>query len=126
MIRELRREGVNVAFTNPAGPLLVNLPNRNHKKVCLIDDRVAYIGGINFSEHNFEWHDMMLRIEDPQVAGFLREDFDRTSNGENRSASGSFGWIEIHTTDGKTNARQYERIFDVIRNAKDHIVVHMP
>ena len=23
---------------------------------------VAYIGGINFSDHNFAWHDLMLRI----------------------------------------------------------------
>lgn len=126
MIRELKRVGVDVSFTNPVGPMMVNLPNRNHKKVCLVDDQVAYIGGINFSEHNFEWHDMMLRIEDPDLAAFLREDFDRTSRGENRSVSGSFGDIEILITDGKTNARQCEKIFDLIRGAKDHIVVHMP
>jgi len=36
----------------------------DHCKVFIIDDQVAYIGGMNFGrEYRYEWHDMMVEIE---------------------------------------------------------------
>jgi cardiolipin synthase len=64
-IAELRAAGVPVRYVNPLGPLLVRFPVRNHKKLAVVDGRAAYLGGINFSDHNFAWHDVMLRIDDP-------------------------------------------------------------
>ena len=127
MVDRLRRAGIQVTYTNPVGPFLSKLPNRNHKKLVLIDDRISYVGGINFSEHNFEWHDMMLRIDDRGVSRFLRTDFDRTMNGgTNSMGSRSFGDIEIHVTDGKLNGGQFAKIFKVIEGAEKRIHVHMP
>ena len=71
MLKALEADGVGVMLTNPSGPIVVKFLRRNHKKMVVIDDRIAYIGGINFTEHNFEWHDMMLRIEDPELSRFL-------------------------------------------------------
>ena len=70
MIRGLREGGVGVRFVSPLGFLFRRLAVRDHKKIVLVDDDVAYIGGINFSDHNFEWHDMMLRFEDRDIARF--------------------------------------------------------
>jgi cardiolipin synthase A/B len=48
----LRRAGVRVRFCNPAGALLRRFPARDHKKMIVIDGRVAYLGGLNFSDHD--------------------------------------------------------------------------
>jgi cardiolipin synthase len=61
MFAELRAGGVEIQFTNAYGITPRRLLSRNHKKLIVIDDRAAYIGGINFSEHNAAWHDMMIR-----------------------------------------------------------------
>jgi len=59
MFQDARNANITVYFTNPLGFMFHRYPNRNHKKMMLIDDDIAYIGGINFSEHNFAWHDIM-------------------------------------------------------------------
>jgi cardiolipin synthase len=47
---------------------------RNHRKVCIIDDRVAYVGSMNVTADHSEfysgdkaWRDTALRIEGPEV-----------------------------------------------------------
>ena len=52
MISRLQAAGVKVRFTNPYGASPRKLLSRNHKKLIVIDKHVAYLGGINFSEHN--------------------------------------------------------------------------
>jgi len=64
MTRALRNEGVKIRYTNGYGATPRRLLSRNHKKLIVIDDRAAYVGGINFSEHNASWHDMMIRLTD--------------------------------------------------------------
>src|SRR5215510_3490247 len=64
MMSHLTASGVEIKFTNPCGPSARKLLSRNHKKLIVIDDDVAYFGGINFSDHNAAWHDMMLRIDE--------------------------------------------------------------
>jgi len=57
--------------------------------LIVIDDRAAYVGGINFSEHNASWHDMMIRLTDTDAVAFLTNDFRSTWNGGDQMASGS-------------------------------------
>src|SRR5439155_15203987 len=64
MMDELEQHGVGIRFTNPYGLSPRRLLSRNHKKLIVLDDATAYLGGINFSEHNACWHDMMLHIEE--------------------------------------------------------------
>jgi len=84
MFRGLIRAGGRVRLTNPIGPLMANYPARNHKKLIVADD-VAYIGGINFSDHNFAWHDFMLRLEGDATAALLAADFEATFAGAPRA-----------------------------------------
>jgi len=120
---DLRRRGVRVRITNPYGRLWLRFFARNHKKLVVIDGRISYLGGINFSNHNFSWHDMMLRIDDPDIAAFLEEDFLSTWDGRNRSAFQSFPGIDIHLLDGRSNARAFETILDLIRGAREQIFI---
>jgi len=126
MIKDLTANGVGVRFVNPVGPLFCKMPARNHKKILVIDDRISYIGGINFSDHNFAWHDLMLRIDDPDIAAFLRDDFLISWEGKHFGDHKNFGDIELYAFDGKTNKRAFEPLLDLIDGAEKSIYVQSP
>jgi cardiolipin synthase len=78
---ELRAAGGMVRWFHPIFKGL--FPYRNHRKLLLVDDRVAYLGGINISDEYFRgagnglpWRDNALEIDGPEVAG-LRSSFSR-------------------------------------------------
>jgi len=126
MIAALQTDGTRVKFVNPVGPLFTRFAYRNHKKIIVVDDQISYIGGINFSEHNFAWHDMMLRIEDDRVALFLAGDFLATWEERDFAGRGRFGSIELLSLDGRTNAAGFAPLFDLIDKARDTIYVQSP
>lgn len=91
----LRAGGVHVLEFNPVNPLANDnkdweLNNRDHRKLLLIDGRVAFVGGINISDTysssppsgeneddpgqdaSAGWRDTHVQIEGPVVADFQR------------------------------------------------------
>jgi len=126
MMGELEAHGIEIQFTNPYGLSPRRLLSRNHKKLIVIDDETAYLGGINFSEHNASWHDMMLRIEDDLVAEFLRADFMSTWDGQNRVAHRQFDGLELFTADGRANRAAFQRVLDLIDGAQHSIFAESP
>ncbi len=125
----LALSGVRIRFTNAYGPTPRRLLSRNHKKLIVIDERTAYFGGINFSDHNGAWHDMMLRIDDPVAVQFLREDFLTTWRGHDRVArhpGESGGGVEMLTTDGRSNRAVFQRVLDLVDGARRSIFVESP
>jgi cardiolipin synthase len=125
MFRRMAEAGVGVRTTNPMGPLLSGFAFRNHKKLIVADD-VAYIGGINFSDHNFEWGDLMLRIERPDVADRLAGDFLQTYAGRSQSWTQAFGDLRLYGFDGRDNAPGFGEILAEIDAARDSVVVVSP
>lgn len=125
MFRDLVREGVGVRYTNPMGPLLLRIAVRNHKKLMVADD-VAYVGGLNFSEHNFEWHDMMVRIDDRAVVDWLTADFDATWDGKPRTATRRFEQLEILSLDGTDNPEHLDPVLATTLRAERTIDVVSP
>lgn len=75
--RRLRRAGVDVAAALPVNPLRVavaRLDLRNHRKLCVVDGRVGYMGSHNLTDPIYpgkeafgEWMDASVRIEGPVV-----------------------------------------------------------
>lgn len=126
MYDRLRNGGVELRFTWPIGLRLHRMVVRNHKKLIAIDDCVSYIGGMNFSEHNFAWHDVMLRIESPAIAHFLQEDFRHTWEGRDRESSAVVDGIEIVAGTGQGNANMQDTVERVIGGARDRIVLQCP
>ena len=72
--------GIQLRRTAPLGSMARYMLFRDHKKLIVIDGRVAYVGGINVSDHNFAWNDFMVRVEGP-VVGDLVGDFVSTWQG---------------------------------------------
>jgi len=121
--RALAADGVRVHWTNPVGFCFLEFVSRNHKKSVVIDDRIVYLGGINVCDHNFAWHDFMLRIEDERAGAFMRDDIRATLGGENLSSRRDFGSFEIALLDGERNPQLMEPVLQLVREARRSIVV---
>ncbi len=70
----LRRAGCTVRIHNRLMALLAGRFGRNHRKILLVDDEVAFVGGINIGDENLAegaqvgWADLALEIRGPQCA----------------------------------------------------------
>ena len=69
--RQMADMGIRCKVFNPFRPFLTAVQNhRDHRKICVIDGRVAYTGGANLSDeyvnltHPYgHWKDAMLRVQ---------------------------------------------------------------
>ncbi|HEY5409247.1 MAG TPA: phosphatidylserine/phosphatidylglycerophosphate/cardiolipin synthase family protein [Caulobacteraceae bacterium] len=125
MFDAMSQMGVRVRVTNPAGPFLWGFPFRNHKKL-IVADNTAFIGGINFSDHNFAWLDLMLRIEDADISDLLAADFESTWQGQGRSWNAERGDIALFGLDGRDNHARFGQIIAAVEAAKSEIAVVSP
>lgn len=75
---ELRESGCAVRIHNRLLALLVGRFGRNHRKILLVDDEVAFVGGINIGDEyvgdreRAGWADLALEIRGPQCASLGR------------------------------------------------------
>ncbi len=120
LLDRLAGQGVVVAVTNPVGRNPLRFPLRNHKKLLVIDD-VAWLGGINFSDHNFAWQDLMVRIDDPAVAQFLAATFEDDWRGTPRGAAAKFGDLDLVSLDGAGNEAALAPVLTLFAGARQSI-----
>jgi cardiolipin synthase len=70
-IKRYLKSGSRVRVRASANPWLTV----DHRKCMIIDDREAYIGGMNFGrQYRYEWHDMMVGLSGP-IVGRLEKDY---------------------------------------------------
>jgi len=122
-VKRLRGAGVGVRFSNPLGPSPTRLARRNHKKIAVFDGRVAYLGGINFSDHNFAWHDMMFRVECDELGGLLDSDFLASWSGSPLAKDSTAGPLRVISLNGRGNARGLRPVLDAMDEARHSIDV---
>jgi len=87
MFDRMEAAGVSIVYVRPFGRLLQWGLFRNHKKIFVLDD-VGYVGGINISDHNFEWLDFKVSIVNSKLVDILAADFAATRLGNAPSLSG--------------------------------------
>ncbi len=123
---DLQNQNIAMKLVNPLGPLFYKMPSREHRKYYIVDDTIAYIGGINVSDHNFAWHDMMVRIDDPEIVRILHFDFLESWN--DRRTGGAFRTPdnEVLIFDGLNNAVLSQKIIDLIDLARKSIFLQAP
>ncbi len=90
LFKRLRDGGVQVIEFNPINPLLAHgnwrITQRDHRKILIVDGRIAITGGVNISEvysgelfgvkeekeEEIPWRDTDVQIEGPAVAEFQK------------------------------------------------------
>ena len=125
LLRVAERDGVRIVVTNPMGCLWRKFPFRNHKKMMVVDDQ-AFLGGINLSEHNFQWHDLMMRTGCPTLVGALAQDFYDTLYRVNSSRVVLTPLGKLYFLDGRRSRAEYEEIFATIEQARKSVDVITP
>lgn len=81
------REESAVTVRMQANPLMAG----DHTKSIVIDGERAFLGGMNVGrEYRYEWHDMMVELRGPVVAG-IRRDFESTW--DRASLFGDISWL---------------------------------
>lgn len=80
LVAELTAAGIEVEIFNTLIPGTVRYLRtwyfRDHRKIVVVDSRVAFTGGVCFQEHMRYWRDTCGRIEGP-VVGEVEAAFDR-------------------------------------------------
>ncbi len=76
--RQLRQFGIQARTFAPITPLIsTHQNNRDHRKILVIDGKMAYTGGVNLADEYINayekyghWKDIAIRIDGPAVASF--------------------------------------------------------
>jgi cardiolipin synthase len=125
LLEGLEAAGVPIKRVNPAGRFHRYLLYRDHKKMVILDDRVAYVGGLNVSEHNYGWHDFMVRVESAVVADVLA-DFMTTWAGETVALTQrrDHGDYVLNHSPGRPTV--LDAALDLIARARTRIVMESP
>lgn len=126
LVKIAKSNGIRVQFTNPVGLLLSRYPCRNHKKMVVVDGVTTYLGGINFSDHNFAWHDFMMRSDDEELSQLIHQDFLQTWEGKNASSHTMINSGDVFFMNGIKSQKLYERLFQIVGQAKKEITVISP
>jgi cardiolipin synthase A/B len=114
--------GAGVRVTNPVGRNPLRYPLRNHKKLLVVDD-AAYLGGINFSDHNFAWHDLMVRVAEPAVAAWCAAGFEADWAGKPAARTGTLTGIELIDATGQGNAAAFAPVIAALSSARQTLEV---
>jgi cardiolipin synthase A/B len=126
MFDRLMDYGVSVRITQPIEGQPLRYPLRNHKKLLVIDD-AAWIGGINFSEHNFAWSDTMVRIADGHVADWLASAFEADWQGRSEPARRNFaGGLTLLNLSGTGNMAGFAPVLELLAGARRSLEVLSP
>jgi len=78
-VRKMREQGIECCRFNPFVPVLSGaFNNRDHRKICVIDHKYGYTGGINLADEYANdivrfgyWKDSMVRIEGPAIKNLI-------------------------------------------------------
>jgi cardiolipin synthase A/B len=125
MITELEAAGVAVKRVAPAGRFHRYLLFRDHKKMAVLDDRVAYIGGLNVSEHNYKWHDFMVRLDGAAVADLVT-DFTSTWAGATTTLDTVPKDRDFALNQSAGRATVLDEGLRLIASAEHHIAIESP
>ncbi|MCX6754362.1 MAG: phosphatidylserine/phosphatidylglycerophosphate/cardiolipin synthase family protein [Candidatus Nomurabacteria bacterium] len=68
--QELRDTGVELIF-------LSYFLHRTHRKILIVDEKIAFVGGVNFHQSASLWNDLMVQI-DGKLVSFIVKSFAKT------------------------------------------------
>jgi cardiolipin synthase len=133
----LKTEGIGLMFFNPISPSrIANFTSnffRDHRKILVIDDEIAHIGGVGIQEHMAKWRDTHMRLTGPLVE-HLRMSFEDVWEGAKKGFYIRYSKFntfvkkyELLTNSPSIRQRYiYQNMLAQIRNAKKYIYLTTP
>lgn len=146
--KQLRAMGIRCEKFNTFHPFLTSTQNnRDHRKITVIDGKIAYTGGINLADEYIDrkirfgkWKDSAIRLEGDGAWGFTvmflqiwsllvrrEEDFEDYKPTLTHESSDSVGWVQPYSDspmDGESVGEQlYLRI---IERAQKYLYITTP
>jgi len=125
LLTRLGANGIEIKRTAPPGRLWRHFAYRNHKKMVVLDDRVAFVGGINISDHNYAWHDFMVKIAGPLAADVAR-DFRSTWAGSTVAFGEPSPNADFVLNQGPGRPSISNELMRMIEGARHSIVIESP
>ena len=146
--KKLEKKGIHTKAFSPIIPLLsTSQNNRDHRKILVIDGRVAYTGGINLADEYINetvkyghWKDVAIRVEGEAVTSFTlmflqmwnvsekgNEDYLKYIRKDYHLLTQAEGWIMPYG-DGPANTENVaETIYmDIIHQAVRYVHIMTP
>lgn len=127
LLSQLQAAGVKVFMINSPTLLEHGFPviNRNHSKIYIVDDRYAWVGGVNLFDKAFAFADCMVRVSSSCLIQGLVEYFlavSRSSLSEDYSVSCGDDY-KLYFDSGKHGKSLiYETGLGMIRAAKSQVI----
>ncbi len=143
VVKRLLKEGVEICAFRPLifSFIIFKLTERNHRKLAIIDSRIAFIGGVNIAKRYLDgselgpWRDMHLRIEgrvvDDLQSLFLSDWY--VVKGErvrpvppHKPHIGSIRMQILYSESGKSRHTLYSAILALFGSARQQILISTP
>lgn len=70
-IADIRESGAELLF-------LSYFLHRTHRKILVVDGKIAFIGGVNFHQSSSLWNDMVVRVKGGKLVGSIIRSFAKT------------------------------------------------
>ncbi len=97
-VRRFLESGSRVDVRQSPNPWLTG----DHVKSTVIDDRIAFVGGMNIGrEYRYDWHDLMMEVRGP-VVDTIRREFDAAW--AHAGLAGDLGYLIARLTPGLDRA----------------------
>ncbi|MCC2630799.1 MAG: phospholipase D/transphosphatidylase, cardiolipin synthase [Candidatus Paceibacter sp.] len=132
----MQEQGMEIRFFNPVKPWrITNFTSnlfRNHRKVLLVDGKVAHLGGVNIQEHMATWRDTHMRITGPIVENISQSFEDVWEHANKFLIKYSPFKTFVKHYDVLTNSPSfrhryiYQNLISQIRNSKKYIYLTTP
>lgn len=147
--RTIQRRGIQCTAFNPFRPMMsIIMNNRDHRKILVVDGKVAFTGGINIADEYINeivrfgyWKDTGVKIEGQAVWSFTAM-FLEMWNFSNRTSEDYIAykpvlpWDQLYSSDGYVqpyadspidHENQAENIYlNIIHQAKDYVYIFTP
>ena len=147
--QKLKKHGIECAIFNPFRPLLsVKQNNRDHRKIAVIDGKIAFTGGINLADEYINavvkfghWKDSAIMIEGEAAWSFtvmflqmwelctnLQEDYAFYYPWkEQKCPKHSTGFIQPYADSPMDSENVGEHVYlQIINTAKDYVYIYTP
>lgn len=108
---------------------------RNHRKLTIIDNRIAYLGSSNISAYSIPWRELNLRIENPGVIKMLIRSFRSSYRSYNKYSFSNLShkkdirfedWTLIQDLPNAYRQRLKKEYENLIDKAKEEVCIETP